>query len=262
MGNPDNPFFAKSLVNRYWKHFFKRGLIEPEDDIRDTNPPTNPELLAALEDHFRSSGFDLKELVRVITNSHAYQLSAAPNEYNLADRQNYSRYYPRRMQAEVMLDAIDDLAGSQTSFANLPAGTRAVGLPDNSYNKSSPFLKVFGRPEGSSVCECERVQSASLAQCLHLINASDIKSKLAGSAGTANQLAKDDSPLEQRIRKLYLMAYSRQPTADELQTAEAYFAQPRVDKDGKPVPADQATRENFQDLIWALINTKEFLFNH
>ncbi len=107
MSSPENPFFAKALVNRYWKHFFKRGLVEPEDDIRDTNPPTNPELLQALEDHFLSSGFDLKELVRVITSSRAYQLSAMPNDHNLADRQNYSRYYPKRLQAEVLLDAID-----------------------------------------------------------------------------------------------------------------------------------------------------------
>src|SRR5690606_3423792 len=128
MSSPDNPYFAKALVNRYWKHFFQRGLIEPEDDIRDTNPPSNPELLAALEKHFISSGFDLKELVRAITTSHTYQLSSEPNEHNVVDRQNFSRYYPRRMQAEVMLDSIDFLAGSQTSFANLPLGTRAIAL--------------------------------------------------------------------------------------------------------------------------------------
>ncbi len=109
MSAPDNPFFARALVNRYWKHFFRRGLIEPEDDIRDSNPPTNPELLAALENHFVDSGFDLKELVRTITRSSTYQLSATPNEHNLGDQQNYSRYYPRRLPAEVLLDAIDQL---------------------------------------------------------------------------------------------------------------------------------------------------------
>jgi hypothetical protein len=262
MSGPDNPFFAKAIVNRYWKHFFKRGLIEPEDDIRDTNPPTNPELLGALEDHFRSSGFDLKELVRVITNSRSYQLSSMPNEHNVADDQNYSHYYPKRLQAEVLLDAIDHLTGAQTSFANLPLGTRAVALPDNSYNKASPFLRVFGRPEGSSVCECERVQSASLAQSLHLINASDIKSKLATKGGTAELLADQDQPLEDRIRELYMVAYSRQPTSAELKTVEDYLAQPRLDAAGKPIDAKRAARENFQDLIWALVNTKEFLFNH
>ena len=185
MSSPDNPFFAKALVNRYWKHFFQRGLVEPEDDIRDTNPPTNPQLLAALEKHFISSKFDLKDLIRVIAGSNTYQLSSQPNEHNLADRQNYSRYYPRRLQAEVMLDAIDRLAGSQTDFVNLPLGTRAIALPDSSYNRSSPFLKVFGRPEGESVCECERVHSSSLAQSLHLLNAADIKTKLATAEGRA-----------------------------------------------------------------------------
>src|SRR5262249_35483813 len=149
------------------------------------------------------SGFDLKELVRAITRSHTYQLSEVPNEHNLSDRQNYSRYYPRRLQAEVLLDAIDQLAETQTDFVNLPPGTRAVALPDNSYNKSSPFLRVFGRPEGESVCECERVQSSSLAQSLHLINAPDIKAKLASSTGRAERLAKADMPVDAKIRELY-----------------------------------------------------------
>ena len=262
MSTPANPFFAKSLVNRYWKHFFQRGLIEPEDDIRDTNPATNPALLAALEKHFIDSGFDLKELVRVITRSQAYQLSATPNQYNLVDRQNYSRYYPRRLQAEVLLDAIDRLAGSQTDFANLPPGTRAVALPDNSYNKSSPFLRVFGRPEGESVCECERVQSSTLAQSLHMINASDIKSKLASPNGRADRLAKEDRPVDGKVRDLYLAAFSREPRPEELQTALAYLAEPRLDANGNPIDAQTATRDNMQDLIWALINAKEFLFNH
>jgi hypothetical protein len=262
MASKNNPFFAKSLVNRYWKHFFQRGLIEPEDDIRDTNPPTNQALLAALEQHFISSGFDLKELVRVITRSHAYQLSEIPNEFNLADRQNYSRYYPRRLQAEVLLDAIDQLAGTQTDFTNLPPGTRAVALPDNSYNRSSPFLRVFGRPEGESVCECERVQSSSLAQSLHLINAPDIKAKLTSPTGRAERLAKEEQPAEAKVRELYLAAFAREPRPNELESAIQYLAEPRVADDGKPVDTLQASRENLQDLIWALINTKEFLFNH
>lgn len=251
MGTSTNPFFAKALVNRYWKHFFQRGLIEPEDDIRDSNPPTNPELLAALEKHFIASGFDLKELVRTITRSNAYQLSAIPNQHNVVDRQNYSRYYPRRLQAEVMLDAIDRVAGTQTDFANLPPGTRAVALPDNSYNRQSPFLRVFGRPEGESVCECERVQSPSLAQSLHLMNAGDIKAKLANPNGRAERLAKDTRPPEERIKELYLATFAREPRPDELKTALNYLAEPGT-----------AANANFQDLIWALINTKEFLFNH
>lgn len=251
MGTSTNPFFAKALVNRYWKHFFQRGLIEPEDDIRDSNPPTNPELLSALEKHFIASGFDLKELVRAITRSNAYQLSAIPNQHNVVDRQNYSRYYPRRLQAEVMLDAIDRVAGTQTDFANLPPGTRAVALPDNSYNRQSPFLRVFGRPEGESVCECERVQTSSLAQSLHLMNAGDIKAKLANPNGRAERLAKDTRPPEERVKELYLAAFAREPRPDELKTALNYLAEPGT-----------AANANFQDLIWALINTKEFLFNH
>lgn len=262
MSSPENPFFAKALVNRYWKHFFHRGLIEPEDDIRDTNPPTNPELLAALEKHFVDSGFDLKELVRVIVTSKAYQLSAVPNDYNLVDRQNYSRYYPRRLQAEVMLDAIDHLTGAKTNFANLPPGTSAVALPDNSYNKASAFLRVFGRPDSTSVCECERVQSSSLAQSLHLLNSSEIKSKLATAKGRALTLASSKETTEDKVRELYLAAFSREPRPDELSTAVNYLNTPITDADGKPLEAKRMAKQSYQDLIWALMNTKEFLFNH
>jgi hypothetical protein len=262
MSSPSNPFFAKALVNRYWKHFFQRGLIEPEDDIRDSNPPTNPDLLAALEKHFIESKFDLKDLVRTITRSQAYQLGSTASEQNLTDRQNYSRFYPRRLQAEVLLDSIDTLTGTTTEFPDLPAGTRAVSLPDNSYNRSSSFLRVFGRPEGESVCECERVQSSSLTQSLHLINAPEIKGKLANAAGRAESLAKDPRPHDQKIRELYLTAFSREPRPEELQTAVEYLAEQRSDAEGKPLDPAKATAENYQDLIWALMNTKEFLFNH
>jgi len=262
MSSPNNPFFAKAVVNRYWKHFFRRGLVEPEDDIRDTNPPSNPELLAALEKHLVESGFDLKSLIKVIVGSNAYQLSSTPNQHNNADQQNYSRYYPRRLQAEVFLDAIDDLTGCRTEFPNLPAGTRAIALPDNSYNNASPFLKVFGRPENESVCECERVQSSSLAQSLHLINAIDIKSKLSNNSGRAAQLAKSESSAIESIRELYAVAFAREPRADELQASVEFLAEPRLDAAGKPAELIKAKHESFQDLIWALINTKEFLFNH
>ena len=262
MSSPDNPFFARALVNRYWKHFFRRGLIEPEDDIRDSNPPTNPELLLALEQHFIRSGFDLKELVRLLTTSSAYQLSSQPNEHNIADQQNYSRYYPRRIQAEVLLDSIDDLTQTRTDFPNLPSGTRAIALPDNSYNKASPFLRVFGRPENESVCECERGESSSLAQSLHLMNASDVKNKLATANGRADRLSKSDTPIEERITEIYQAAYSRTPTDDEIRIAVGYMSEERLNAEGNPIDPATANRENFQDLIWALVNTKEFLFNH
>ena len=262
MGNKANPFFAKSLVNRYWKHFFKRGLIEPEDDIRDTNPPSNPELLDALAKHFVESGFDLKAVVRVITQSSTYQLSATPNQHNGVDRQNFSHFYPRRMQAEVLLDSIDQFTGAKTDFADLPAGTRAIALPDNSYNRGSAFLKVFGRPEGASVCECERASSASLAQSLHLMNAGDVKAKLTTSGGRAERLAKADKPEAQKIRELYLAAFAREPQSHEQAVAEEYLARPREDAAGKPLPPEQSRRIAYEDLLWALINTKEFLYNH
>jgi hypothetical protein len=198
----------------------------------------------------------------VMTQSNAYQLSEIPNEHNLVDRQNYSRYYPRRLQAEVLLDAIDYLAGTQTDFTNLPPGTRAVGLPDNSYNQSSPFLRVFGRPEAESVCECERVQSSSLAQSLHLINAPDIKGKLAHPNGRAERLSKEDKPIDAKVRELYLAAFSREPRPAELKTAIDYLTEPLPTSDGKPIEPQKVSRESYQDLIWALINTNEFLFNH
>ncbi len=262
MSEPANPFFARALVNRYWKHFFKRGLIEPEDDIRDSNPASNPELLDALAGHFVRSGFDLKELARTLVQSRAYQLSSEPNQYNTADTQNFSRYYPRRLTAEVLLDSLDGVAGSKSDFADLPPGTRAVSLPDNSYNRASPFLKVFGRPEGASVCECERVQTASLAQSLHLMNAADVKTKLTAAGGRAEKLSKAELSEPKRIRELYLAAFAREPDAEEVRLAEAHLVKPRTDAAGKPLDSQQARRQGYEDLIWALVNTKEFLFNH
>lgn len=262
MSSDENPYFARAVVNRYWKHFFQRGLIEPEDDIRETNPATNPELLDALEEHFRASGFDLKELVRVIVRSNVYQLSAEPNEHNLVDRQNYSRFYPRRLQAEVLLDAFDQVTGASTSFPNLPIGTRAIALPDNSYNRSSPFLRVFGRPESTSVCECERVQSGSLAQSLYLLNAPDIQAKLATSNGRADRLARQDVSDREKIEEIYFAAFSRSPRSDEFAIALKYLVESRSNAEGVPIDRTSATRENLEDLIWALTNSKEFLFNH
>ncbi len=262
MSQKANPFFAKSLVNRYWKHFFKRGLVEPEDDIRDTNPATNPELLDALAKHFIDSNYDLKAVVRTIAQSHTYQLSATPNAHNAVDRQAFSHFYPKRMQAEVLLDSIDMVTGAKSDFADLPPGTRAISLPDNSYTRTSAFLKVFGRPEGASVCECERVQSASLAQSLHLMNASDVKAKLSASNGRAMLLSKAETSEPKRIRELYLAAYARTPSADEIRISETHLAKPRTDAQGKPLDAQTSKRQGYEDLLWALLNTKEFLYNH
>ena len=262
MREKTNPFFAKALVNRYWKHFFRRGLVDPEDDIRDTNPPTNPELLDALAAKFVQSGYDLKELIRTITQSTTYQLSSVLNEYNGIDQQNFSRYYPRRLPAEVLLDAIDGLTGTPTNFPDLPPGTRAVSLPDNSYNRTTALLKVFGRPEGLSVCECERVDSASLSQSLHLLNSADIKGKLSGANGRAERLVKAGGTDAEKIRGLYFTAFARPPSAEEIREAEEYLKRPLTDARGEPMDPLKAKRNSLEDLIWALMNAKEFSYNH
>ena len=261
MSAKSNPFFAKSLVNRYWKHFFNRGLVEPEDDMRDSNPPSNPELLDALAKHFTDTGYNLKQVIRAIANSTTYQLASTPNAHNAGDRQNFSHYYPKRLNAEVLLDAVDQLTGASTDFVDLPAGTRAIALPDNSYNKASYFLTVFGRPEGDSVCECERVQSSNLSQSLHLMNAAEVKTKLAKPDGRAAQFAKasDDA---QNLRELYGAALCRAPKDFELQTALAYVIRPASGVGDIPADPVRARRAAYEDLLWALMNTKEFLFNH
>jgi len=257
----NNPYFAKSLVNRYWKHFFSRGIVEPEDDLRETNPPTNPQLLDALARHFVDSGYDLKDLVRTICRSTTYQLDATPNEYNRIDKQNFSRYYPKRLTAETLLDAVNGLTGSQSQFAGLPAGMRAMDLPDNSFNASSYFLSVFGRPDSSSSCECERSQQPTLAQSLHLLNAHEVQEKLTASDGRAARLADDSGRSDDaKLAELYLLAYSRLPDTDELSAAKQYID--RLTSVGDAPARAVNRRHAYEDLIWTLINTKEFSFNH
>ena len=262
MSNRANPFFARTLVNRYWKHFFNRGIVEPEDDMRETNPPSNPELLTALAERFIESGYDLKALIRDMTRSQTYQLSAVPNNYNKADRQNYSRYYAKRLPAEVLFDSLNEVTRTSGNFGGLPAGTRAISLPDNSFNAGSYFLTVFGRPDSSSACECERTQEASLAQALHLLNAKDIQEKLASANGAAAKLAADPRPEEEKIREVYLTSYSRLPDDSELGLAKAHIAKARNGTDGKPMDPVAAKRQGYEDIVWAILNTKEFLFNH
>lgn len=249
MSNPENPYFASSLVNRYWKHFFGRGIVDPEDDMRVTNPASNPELLNGLSQHFIKSGFDLKELIRTICRSNIYQLSSEPNEFNLNDKQNFSRYYPKRLTAEVLLDSLDLATNSATSFQGMPTGTKAVQLPDTSFG--SYFLTVFGRPESASACECERSQEANLAQSLHLLNSSEVQNKLSSGGGRAAAFAKDkDKSPEENVRTLYLQVFSRTPTSDELKVALGH------------VQKLENKQQAYEDILWALVNTKEFLFNH
>ena len=250
MSREDNPFFAHALVNRYWKHFFDRGIVEPEDDMRETNPPSNPELLQGLAQNFIRNGFDLKWLVRTITTSKTYQLSALPNEYNLKDKQNFSRYYPKRLTAEVLYDAFHQVTNTTQGYSGLPGGTRAVQLPDPSVGPY--FLKVFGQPQGDTACECERSQEANLAQSLHLLNSSEVQNKISSGSGRAQLLTNDkERAHEDKVKELYRWAYAREPKADELKIAMAH-----IQKHEKNV------KIAYEDILWALINTKEFLFNH
>lgn len=258
----DNPLFARALVNRYWKHFFNRGLVEPEDDLRETNPPTNPSLLEALADDFTRSGYDLKQLVRTLTRSSVYQLSSVPNEFNARDRHNFSRYYPRRLSAEVLYDGVNTLLQAESKFDGMPPGTRAVCLPDNSFNAANYFLTVFGRPESSSACECERSMDASLSQSLHLLNSKDIQDRLASDTGRAARMAGDrERTDEDRLRELYRVAYAREPLAEEFKIARDYIAA-KTAAAAEDTARTRARRLAYEDTVWALLNTKEFLFNH
>ena len=262
LSQPSNKFFAHTLVNRYWKHFFSRGLVEPEDDMRETNPAVNPELLEGLAQHFIRNGFDMKDLIRTICQSQSYQLSSIPNEFNAKDKTYFSRYYPKRLNAEVLYDAINQMTDSQANFSGLPVGTRAVQLPDNSFNSQSYFLTVFGRPDSSSSCECERSSDASLAQSLHLLNSKDIQSKLSSGSGRAAKLGNtnDKREAEEKIRELFLLAFSREPSGSEVLLARQHLE--REIEDDKGVKKAVPQKESYEDIIWALFNTKEFLFNH
>jgi hypothetical protein len=247
MTKPSNPFFAKALVNRYWKHFLGKGIVDPEDDLRVTNPPSNPELLDALAKHFVDYRYDLKNLVRTICKSNVYQLSSTPNTSNATDKQNFSSFYPRRLSAEVLNDAVDMVAISGTNFNGIAQGTTAVQLPDNGFNNY--FLQVFGKPEAESACECERSVEANLSQSLHLLNSNDMQNRLQRGDGRAALLARDkERTNSDKIRELYLAAFSRVPTLEEQKRVMDSLAQYTNKQQG------------WEDVIWAILNAKEFQF--
>ena len=254
MTDPKNPFFARAVANRYWAHFFGRGIVDPLDDMRVTNPPTNPELLDALAQNLIQNGYSLKSLVKTICKSRTYQLSAVPNQFNQHDKQAYARYYPKRMQAEVLLDAINQVTASQTAFNGLPRDTfapaRAIQLPDESFN--SYFLDVFGRPQRTSACECERVSEANLAQALHLLNSDEVQGKVSAGNGRAAKLAdpKDNRSDAEKVTELFLWAFARQPSPEDLKAALEHIEKNAANK-----------KTAYENILWALLNTKEFVFN-
>jgi hypothetical protein len=252
MTDPKNPFFARAVANRYWAHFFGRGIVDPLDDMRVTNPPSNPELLDALAKDLIDSKYSLKQLIKTICKSRTYQLSSTPNEINKHDKQTYARYYPKRMSAEVLFDAVCQVTGSATTFGGLPtdkfAPKRAIMLPDESFQ--SYFLDVFGRPQRISACECERVSEANLAQALHLLNSDEIQGKLAQANGRADLLVKDKRSDAEKVEELFLWAFAHKPTPAQLSTALAHLAQHAQNK-----------KLAYENVLWALINTKEFVFN-
>ena len=247
MAAPENPFFAKALVNRYWKHFFGRGIVDPEDDLRVTNPPSNPELLNALAKHFLDHRFDLKDLVRTICKSSVYQLSSEPTDFNRNDQQNFSSFYPRRLTAEVLYDAVNSVAETPSNFGTIPQGTTAVQLPDNGFNNY--FLEVFGKPEAESACECERSAEANLSQSLHLLNSGDVQGRLQNGQGRAAKFTREmERPDTAKVRELYLAAFAREPRPEESE-----FILSRV--------ADyQNKQQAWEDVIWAILNAREFQF--
>jgi hypothetical protein len=252
MVDAHNPFFARAVANRYWAHFFGRGIVDPLDDMRVTNPPSNPDLLDALGQDLVDHKYSLKHLIATICKSRTYQLSSTPNEFNKHDKQNYARYYPRRLSAEVLLDAVNQVTASPASFGGLPqdryAPKRAIMLPDESF--ASYFLDVFGRPQRISACECERVSEANLAQALHLLNSDEIQGKVGRQGGRADVLAKDPRPDAEKVEEVFLWAFARKPTEEQRGKALEHIAKNASNK-----------KIAYENILWALLNTKEFIFN-
>jgi hypothetical protein len=246
--SPQNPWFARNLANRTWAHFFGRGLIDPVDDIRDTNPASNPELLDALSKHVVDSRFDVKQLIRTITASRTYQLASKPNATNVKDTTGFSRAYFRRIDAEVLLDMVSQTTGIAERFGGSPPGTRAIQLWDSKVNHY--FLKLYGRPQRLSACECDRAHEPSVAQVLHLLNAPEIQAKLAHERGRIAKLV-DKATDSEVVEELYLTYYSRLPTDAERTVGVAHMR-------SNPMQRRQAA----EDLAWTLMNTLEFVFNH
>jgi hypothetical protein len=245
----DNPFFARNLANRLWAHFLGRGLIEPVDDFRSTNPPTNPELLDALAKKFVESRYDVKAMVRLICNSRVYQTSSSPNETNDRDDQNYSRALFKRPDAEVLMDMVMQTTGVPEKFDGVPIGTRAIQLWDSKIRHY--FLKQFGRPVRASACECERTAEPNIAQVLHLLNSEFVDTRLRHDDGHVARWVRTVADDDKLLDEMYLTFLARPASPDESKFAKEYLK-----------TKAKSRREGFEDIAWALLNTKEFMFNH
>jgi hypothetical protein len=245
----DNPFFAKSTVNRVWSYFFGRGIIDPVDDIRASNPPSNPALLDAMEKDFMAHGFDLRQLMRVIANSRTYQAAITSNEWNENDTENFSHAVPRRLSAEELMDALTIATGVRPVFPEAPPDTRAEQVADPHVGKDG-FLDLFGRPSRESSCECERRSDLSLPQALNLVNGktiSDAVSDVNGRVAKSILAGRSDREL---VEELYLASMGRLPAPAEMERGLRYLE----------TGGGRAARA--QDLLWALVNSKAFLYNH
>jgi hypothetical protein len=242
-----NPFFARGLVNRYWSYFFHRGIIDPVDDIRSTNPPINPALLAALTEDFAKNKFDARHLIRRIVLSETYQRSSTPNASNAKDEQNFSRAIPRRVPAEALLDS---LVQATAVAESLPNGFRAAQLPDA--NVENAFLRLFGKPQRMDACECERDNGSNMLQALHFINGKSILGRVRnGSARPALLLAQKLTD-EQLVTEIYLWSLARNPSAKELAVGLEYLK----------LFGEKERAAAAQDLMWALLNSRDFLMIH
>ena len=247
MTSSDNPYFARLVVNRIWKHFLGRGLVEPEDDFRSTNPATNEPLLDYLAEQFVRRNFDLKAVMRMIMHSRVYQLSSEPNETNYEDQQNYSHFLVKRIPAEVLLDSISQVTGSPEKFAGMPLGTRAIRLWDN--RMPSYFLDTFGRSERASACECGKSGEPTMAQALHLMNAPEIDTKIADPYGRVAAFIAAGMTRDEIVSELCLATLGRPPKEKETQVARELFVQ---------ATDEEASR----DFLWTLLNSYDFLFVH
>lgn len=249
---PENTYFGQVISNRIWADLMGRGIVDPVDDIRATNPPANPELLDWLAKDFRATGHDLKHLIRRITTSYVYGLSSQPVERNIGDTRFFSRHYRTRLRAETLLDAVSDVTGVPETFSGAAPGTRAAALW--TFRTPNVFLDTFGRPDPNQDPPCERIPEGSVTQALHLMNAPNLQEKLQAEDGTVARLAKSDMPPEAIIEELYLLCFSRKPSAQELNRAKAVFTDPETLKSGT-----RPRRVAVEDLLWALLNTAEFV---